>query len=472
MELQSLLDAFVAQSRAILGDCLTGVYLHGSAAMGCFQPQKSDVDLLIVVENALPDELKLQYMAMVTAMNDYAPQKGIEMSVLRRDVCKPFVYPTPYELHFSVMHLERYQENPAEYVRAMHGEDKDLAAHCMMLRHRGVRLYGPEIEQVFGPVSDEVFENSIYQDIRTAQEDILKAPVYVILNLCRAVAYIEEGLLLSKREGVEWALNDWQLAPYQGMIRAALKAYQEGESMPLDHEAAQNFARIMLSRFTTRPFSPFEKQWMALFAADIPREVVQRYVHDTGNYIWHVFSFELKPRDSFAEKEEAKRLFDAQDKRGASYYEPWPKNGEHEPQYDSPSADDLEELTECYVIAVDKSWTYILTHEDGILGPYLRGGQRIVAHQRACIRIGGQHFGNAAVGAKERGQLWSGKKGDHHRDQAGGQAQKRRYRAPVKAEGDADKQHGQNGKIHDIHSVLRHGHGPYAGAAYQQRHAV
>ena len=370
MELQSLLDAFVAQSRAILGDCLTGVYLHGSAAMGCFQPQKSDVDLLIVVENALPDELKLQYMAMVTAMNDYAPQKGIEMSVLRRDVCKPFVYPTPYELHFSVMHLERYQENPAEYVRAMHGEDKDLAAHCMMLRHRGVRLYGPEIEQVFGPVSDEVFENSIYQDIRTAQEDILKAPVYVILNLCRAVAYIEEGLLLSKREGGEWALNDWQLAPYQGMIRAALKAYQEGESMPLDHEAAQNFARIMLSRFTTRPFSPFEKQWLALFAADIPREVVQRYVHDTGNYIWHVFSFELKPRDSFAEKEEAKRLFDAQDKRGASYYEPWPKNGEHEPQYDSPSADDLEELTECYVIAADKSWTYILTHEDGILGPY------------------------------------------------------------------------------------------------------
>ena len=55
MELQSLLDAFVAQSRAILVDCLTGVYLHGSAAMGYFQPQKSDVDLLIVVENALPD---------------------------------------------------------------------------------------------------------------------------------------------------------------------------------------------------------------------------------------------------------------------------------------------------------------------------------------------------------------------------------------------------------------------------------
>lgn len=259
MKLQSLLDAFVAQSRAILGDCLTGVYLHGSAAMGCFQPQKSDVDLLIVVENAPTDELKLQYMAMVTAMNAHAPQKGIELSVLRRDVCKPFVYPTPYELHFSVMHLERYRENPAEYVRAMHGEDRDLAAHCMMLRHRGVRLYGPEIEQVFGPVSDEAFVNSVYQDIRTAQEDILKAPVYVILNLCRAAAYREEGLILSKREGGEWALNDWQLAPYQGMIRAALKAYQDGESMSLDHEAAQNFAESMLKRFITRSFDSLEE---------------------------------------------------------------------------------------------------------------------------------------------------------------------------------------------------------------------
>ena len=41
MELQSLLDAFVAQSRAILVDCLTGVYLHGSAAMGYFSRKRA-----------------------------------------------------------------------------------------------------------------------------------------------------------------------------------------------------------------------------------------------------------------------------------------------------------------------------------------------------------------------------------------------------------------------------------------------
>ncbi|MDD6156298.1 MAG: nucleotidyltransferase domain-containing protein [Lachnospiraceae bacterium] len=46
-------EEFVIQSRKILGDNLTGVYLHGSAAMGCFNPEESDIDLLVVVKDAL-----------------------------------------------------------------------------------------------------------------------------------------------------------------------------------------------------------------------------------------------------------------------------------------------------------------------------------------------------------------------------------------------------------------------------------
>ena len=46
---QALLDALVAESRLCLGDTLVGVYLHGSAAMGCYHPAHSDLDLLVVV---------------------------------------------------------------------------------------------------------------------------------------------------------------------------------------------------------------------------------------------------------------------------------------------------------------------------------------------------------------------------------------------------------------------------------------
>ena len=38
MYCQSILDRITAGSREILGENLVGVYLHGSLAMGCFQP--------------------------------------------------------------------------------------------------------------------------------------------------------------------------------------------------------------------------------------------------------------------------------------------------------------------------------------------------------------------------------------------------------------------------------------------------
>ncbi len=74
--LESFLEIFVERSRIILENNLEGIYLHGSAAMGCFNAKKSDIDLLIVVKNTVPDEIKKQYMDMVVEMNHYAPEKG------------------------------------------------------------------------------------------------------------------------------------------------------------------------------------------------------------------------------------------------------------------------------------------------------------------------------------------------------------------------------------------------------------
>ena len=53
---------FAKRSREILGENLAGIYLHGSAAMGCFHPRKSDLDLLAVVQHPLDDTCKRAYM--------------------------------------------------------------------------------------------------------------------------------------------------------------------------------------------------------------------------------------------------------------------------------------------------------------------------------------------------------------------------------------------------------------------------
>lgn len=119
--LNDLIKSFVTQSQKILGDNLIGVYLHGSAVMGCYNEKKSDIDLLVVVNEAIPNNIKHRFMDMVVELNTYAPPKGIELSIVKKGVCNPFVYPTPFELHFSIAHLEWYKTNPLDYIDKMKG---------------------------------------------------------------------------------------------------------------------------------------------------------------------------------------------------------------------------------------------------------------------------------------------------------------------------------------------------------------
>ena len=47
-----LLRRFTEMSREVFRENLVGVYLHGSLAMGCLNPEKSDLDLILVTENS------------------------------------------------------------------------------------------------------------------------------------------------------------------------------------------------------------------------------------------------------------------------------------------------------------------------------------------------------------------------------------------------------------------------------------
>lgn len=244
-------DEFVKQSTKILGDKLTGVYLHGSATMGCFNPKESDIDLLVVVKDALSTGEKRQFMDMVVELNKKAPKKGIEMSIVKESVCNPFVYPTPFELHFSIAHLDWYLSNPQEYVEKMNGTDKDLAAHFTIIYYRGIKLYGGEIASVFFKVSRADYLDSIWSDVENAEEEINENPMYIILNLCRVLAYAEEGQILSKQEGGIWGMDHIPVLEYKNLVREALEEYQTGEAMVLEAPVAEAFAAYMLERIRT-----------------------------------------------------------------------------------------------------------------------------------------------------------------------------------------------------------------------------
>lgn len=236
-----LLCDFTKMSRTVLGENLAGVYLHGSAAMGCFNPDKSDLDLILVVKNDIPDAQKLGFMEEVVRFQAHAPAKGLELSVVKKEYCKPFVYPTPFELHFSPMHLDWFLKKPQEYVEKMKGTDRDLAAHVTIIRRYGKVLYGAGIEEIFGEVSREDYLDSIKADIENAREDILTEPVYVILNLCRVLAYLQEDLVLSKKDGGAWAM-EWLPQELGELVRDALQSYEGDEAMAVEQEATARLA--------------------------------------------------------------------------------------------------------------------------------------------------------------------------------------------------------------------------------------
>lgn len=233
---KSLLQQVAQDYRHILGDNLWGIYLHGSLAFGCFHPERSDIDFLVVVEKPLSLGEKEALLRTLLEREAQAPPKGFEMSVVLLRYCRQFCYPTPFELHYSISHRQRYAAGPRAFCEAMHGEDPDLAAHFTVTRAVGQVLCGRPVEETFGEVPREAYLDSIRADVAQAEQDVLRDPVYILLNLCRVLAFQEEGLVLSKEQGGEWGLRKLPAEVAQP-IGQALCAYRDGGDIPAGEEA-------------------------------------------------------------------------------------------------------------------------------------------------------------------------------------------------------------------------------------------
>ena len=252
MTVTELLEKINLSYQTILQEKLVGIYVHGSIAFNCFTWENSDIDFLVVVKEPLSQKEKEDLISELLILDEYAPEKGLEMSVVLQNVCKPFVYPTPYELHYSNSYRESYREDLTGLCESLHGEDKDLAAHITVINAVGIPLCGPAVQQVFGPVPKADYLDSLMYDVEGAREDICENPVYFILNLCRVAAYVQEDLVLSKAQGGVWGLAHLP-ERYQGLIETALEKYCGGrekteacDGWQAAQEILVGFAEMML----------------------------------------------------------------------------------------------------------------------------------------------------------------------------------------------------------------------------------
>ena len=247
MRVNALLQQIKTEYLAILGDTMVGFYVHGSLAFGCFSWERGDLDFLVVVSKEPTWEQKHALIESLLRADENAPPKGFEMSIVTEDAVRPFVYPTPYVLHYSNAWRDAYRCDLDGTCRRLRGYDPDLAAHITVTRAVGFVLYGKPIEEVFASVPAEHYLDSIRSDIENAVDDIAENPVYVILNLCRVLGYLREGLILSKEGGGMWGIANLP-AEFRPLVSSTLAYYLDGVPFVCDTEAAQRFAEFMLDK--------------------------------------------------------------------------------------------------------------------------------------------------------------------------------------------------------------------------------
>ena len=242
-EVRAQVEGLIAGLREELDANLLGVYLHGSLAMGCFNPTRSDLDLLVVTRRGMTVEIKRRVAGLLLQYS--AAPTPLEISFLREADLRPWRHPAPYDFHFGEDGRARLQQALADDTWRAWNEaaptDLDLAAHITVTRQRGRCLYGAAITEVFPDIPPADYLAAIVDDFHWGRERLAANPIYFILNACRIVAYRRTGLVTSKDEGGAWMLP---LLPeeYRALVARALAAYRGDHPLPFDPAAVERFA--------------------------------------------------------------------------------------------------------------------------------------------------------------------------------------------------------------------------------------
>jgi Domain of unknown function (DUF4111) len=234
-----------------LGPVLVGAYLHGSAALGGWTAERSDVDLLGVVARPLRGRDKRVVAARLSHPSLACPAPaGLELSLVTSAVAADPPRRPPFELHVTT------GPSPQTHLGGTAAADPDLLLPFAVCRRSGLAVAGPEPVEVFAePPRDWLLERAV-AELRWAVANGSFA--YRVLTACRAWRYLEDDVLGSKVEAGRWArprLADPDPPAAVALVDAAVAAQLGHAPMPgaaAELAAADAFVAAVLDRFTGR----------------------------------------------------------------------------------------------------------------------------------------------------------------------------------------------------------------------------
>jgi hypothetical protein len=185
----------------VLGPKLVAVYVHGSLALGAFDPAASDVDFIVATDRDLMATDVDRLAALHERLGDRLDGSYVPRGVLRRFDPARRRHP----------HIE---SRGGRLVLDDHGGETVIYRY--VLRKCGITLAGPPPRELIDPISADELRAGVRMLLREwwQSEDsgawswFHQAGYrrYAVLTMCRVRYTLAEGDVVSKQAAAEWAL--------------------------------------------------------------------------------------------------------------------------------------------------------------------------------------------------------------------------------------------------------------------------
>jgi predicted nucleotidyltransferase len=234
-------ELLAGQIADVVGEQLCSVVLHGSLASGGFRPGRSDLDLLVVLDELTDVEAD----ALVTGVRaaDVGEAAGIDLHVVTADVARSPTSDPAYELYLG--------SSSGELEIGRRTRDPDLLAELSIARTNGRALRGAAPAEVIAPVPAAwVVERNHYwlERWRSLTDDERNA-AFMVLTACRMWRFADEHVHSSKAVAGAWAL---ERDPSLDVVRRALAQYDGDPGTQIDPAGIAALLDLVL-RETSHP---------------------------------------------------------------------------------------------------------------------------------------------------------------------------------------------------------------------------
>ena len=208
-ELREVLNYFVDDIAAELGESLVGIYLVGSIASGDFDLD-SDVDFLVVTNTELTDAnmKSLQDIQIKIHNIDCYPAKHLEGSYIRISDLNNWNIVGEKKLYY-------FDNGSTTYEQSTHDNQWHVR---WILRERGITLVGSKPERILQPIPLDAMDAEIKTtmlQVRNVFQDEINRPLgfwnsrfgqsFAVLTYCRMLHTLHTGTVQSKKAGAKWA---------------------------------------------------------------------------------------------------------------------------------------------------------------------------------------------------------------------------------------------------------------------------